>query len=91
MNADTARSIKQILDQRWYPQHQTLGEGGWPVLNAATTTWRTYLLLPPGNDEGVKVTAADDNAAWAAYDATYVSRGRVVEVIRRTRNVPAPR
>jgi hypothetical protein len=74
LSSDTQRSIKAILDRGYYVRSQTMGEGGWPAIANEIANWRSYWLRAEdseGNHFDDSITARNDKAAKAYFEATY--------------------
>lgn len=74
MNADTQRSIKEILARGYYLRSQTMGEGGWSAIRKDTANWKSYWLSakdPDGAHFDDSIVAKDDKAAKAAFASIY--------------------
>lgn len=67
MNNDTKREINQILEDGYYQQGTTLGEGGWDFLySRGIGQWQEYHLWI--NEEFAEtITAKDDETAKKAF------------------------
>ena len=74
MNADTKRSVNDILKNGYHRMSDSLGEGGWPHLfKNGLGTWGYYVLY--GGDEVLhpieEIRAKDNEAAINAFKSLY--------------------
>lgn len=71
-NPDVIRDTRDILSRGWYPEWQTLGEGGWPYLyHHNVDLWKTYALDLFDHNDFILIQAKDDTTAIRAFNSLY--------------------
>ena len=67
MNADTVRTVNDILSNGWYGKGTTVGEGGWGKI----PKWNKYILESVNSQINDEIHAKDDETAQKAFQSLY--------------------
>ena len=87
MNASTISSIATIKKNGWYPQSQTLGEGGWSEIHWAIPDiehWKRYMLFIENNLEpALEIKAKDDKTALSAFKSQFCLEAVAYQIVEK--------